>query len=121
MTTPAELKRKKSRQAKLSMGASTLGLAGGAALAGAAIVRKPAMFKPSAIANGVKNIKLKRPDLSTDASRSAFADKIKDNGYLLGGGAGAVGGIGGLNFASIQRDEAKMRQPRQVVLKKPRV
>ena len=112
MATAEEIKRQKSRQAKLSLGASTLGLAGGSALAGAAIVRKPGMFKPSAVAQGVKNIKLKRPDLSTHATRAAFADKVKDKGYLLGGAAGAVGGIGGLNFASIQRNESKMRQPR---------
>lgn len=112
MTTQDEkeqLQRNKKRQAKLSYAASGAGLTAGALLAGSAVIRKPDAFKPKAVlagAKNVKNVRLRKPDLSTPESRAKFADKMKDRGYLIGATGGAVGGLGGLNFARLQRKEA---------------
>lgn len=106
--TPADsLRSKKKRQAKLSLGASALGLGGLGAIAGSAAIRHP--VSPSRALKAVKLPKMKKPDLSTPEKRNAFADKLKDKGYVAGAVSGGVGGIGGLNFAAIQRQESKKR------------
>lgn len=112
MTTQSEkevLQRNKRRQAKYSYVASGAGLTTAALLGGSAIVRKPQAFKPKAIvasAKQVKNLRLRKPNLSTPETREVFANKMKDKAYLVGAGGGAIGGIGSLNFARMQRKEA---------------
>lgn len=123
MTTYEDIKRKKARQAKLSYASSGLGLTGGALVGAGAILKKPKVAQKAA--KGMATV-LRRPDLSTAASRAKFAEKLTERGYAAGATGGAIGGIGGLNFASIQRDESNMRKPRASkpmdgAIKKPRV
>lgn len=102
----AELRKKKKLQSRLSLTGSVLGLAGLGTLAGAGIVRrKPKLF-------GVKDVI--RNDKFTGVpyrNRDRVAQKIKDKGYILGSTAGGVGGVGGINFAAIQREESRRRAP----------
>ncbi len=119
MATLDDIKRKKKHQANLSYASSSGALAGGALLGASALIRRPKVA--GAVARGSKALKLKAPDLSTDETRNAFAQKVKDKGYVVSGLSGAIGGVGGLNFASIQRDESKLRRPATQPNKKPRV
>ena len=101
MTTP-ELKNRKKWHSRTSLTASTLGLGGLGVIGAAAIARK----KP-----GMLGIKAKAG--SKVANKTALG--IKDKGYLLGSAAGGVGGVGGLNFAAIQRAESNKGKHKPVV------
>jgi hypothetical protein len=107
-TNAESLRRKKQRQAKLSLSASALGLGGLGAIAGSAIVRR----HPVKVT--LKVPKFKKPDVSTPEKRAKLADDLKDKGYVAGAVSGGVGGIGGLNFAAIQRQESKKKVSKSI-------
>ena len=108
------LPKSKKRQSTLSRAAGIGGLAGAGGLATAAIIRRPGMVNPKNLrkvpgaVKGLKGKKLKAPDLSTPEKRAKVADSIKDKSFILGSSAAAVGGLGSLNFASVQGKEAKL-------------
>lgn len=98
--TDAQLRRKKSAQAKLSTGSAIAGLTGLTGLGTAAIVRK----NPKTL--------IKFPVLGTKIKAQGadkVADSLKDKSYIAGAMSTGIGGIGSLNFAQIQRAEAHKR------------
>lgn len=97
-----------SRQSKLSAATGAAGLLGLGAIGTSAIIRRPHLAKPSYVANKAKAFKKpSMPDLSTDAKRIAFADNMKDKGYIAGSVAGGIGGVSALNFARNQSKDAQ--------------
>ncbi len=108
------LPKSKKRQSTLSRAAGLAAIGGAGGLATSAIIRRPGMVNPKNLRKvpgaikGLKGKKLKAPDLSTPAKRAKAADKIKDKSFIVGSSAGALGGLGSLNFASVQNKEAKL-------------
>lgn len=96
----AQMRRKKKNQAKLSTAAAVTGLTGLAGLGTSAIVR----HNPKYVAK-IPALKGKLVEGNADA----LANSIKDKSYIAGATSTGVGGIGSLNFAAIQREEARKR------------
>ena len=110
-----KLPKAKKRQSRLSRAAGLGALAGASGLVGAAIIRKPHLANPAKFGENISNAakkarNLRAPDLSDPAKRAKYADKVKDKAFIVGTGSAAVGGIGSLNFAGIQRKEAKLEK-----------
>jgi len=98
--TDTQLRHRKKIQAQISTAGSISGLAGLSGLGTAALIRrKPGLF--AKIPKAQKAIKLKGAD--------KVANDLKDKSYVAGSVATGVGGIGGLNFAAIQRAESRKR------------
>ena len=111
------LPKSKKRQSTLSRAAGIGGLTAAGGLATAAIIRRPGMANPKNLSKIPRAIRahkqegfkrLRAPDLSTPEKRAKVADSIKDKSFILGSSAAAVGGLGSLNFASVQGKEAKL-------------
>lgn len=97
----AQLRHRKKLQAKISTAGSIAGLTGLTGLGTAAAVRKyPNAFKKvPAIGASIAN-----------KGKHATADSLKDKSYITGAVSTGIGGIGGLNFAAIQRSESEKRR-----------
>lgn len=96
----AQLRRKKSVQAKLSTGSAVAGLTGLAGLGTAAIVRRHP--------NTFIKIPVLGPQIKGQGA-AKVADSLKDKSYIAGATSTGIGGIGSLNFAQIQRAESHKR------------
>ena len=99
--TPDQMRHKKALQAKLSTGAAVTGLAGLAGLGASSIIR----HRPQYLA---KIPAMQKKIAAQGAGK--VADELKDKSYILGATSTGIGGIGSLNFAGIQRAEAKKRK-----------
>ena len=101
-TTPEQLRRRKALQAKLSTGAAVTGLAGLAGIGASSIIR----HKPQTAAKIVPALK----NRIASEGAAKVADDLKDKSYVAGALSTGIGSVGSLNFASIQRAEAKKRK-----------
>lgn len=100
----AEMRHRKKLQAKISTAGSIAGLTGLAGLGTAAAVRK--------YPNAFKSVPMVGRKVATKGHQ-ATADSMKDKSYIAGAVSTGIGGIGGLNFAAIQRAESRKRnQPK---------
>ena len=105
-----KLAHRKKLSAATTIVSSTLGIAGLAGLAGAKGLPRAAgklVKHPKVMAKAPKKTRV----FINDAKRVRAAEKKGTNiAWGLSTGAGGVGGIGGYNYASIQRAEAKKKK-----------
>jgi hypothetical protein len=98
---PDKLRRKKKISADLTIASSTLGIAGLGALAGGKLL-------PIAAKSKKLTSLIKKP--WSPAKAHKVGSKMMNTGMGLSTGATGVGGIGGYNYASIQRAEARKKR-----------
>lgn len=104
--TDDELRSRKRLNSRLLLTTSTLGLTGlGSIMVAGAMRKNPKLFN---IKNGNKFVRDKNTGTKYRVA-DRKAQKLKDKGYIIGSTAGGIGGINGINFAGIQREESRRR------------
>lgn len=95
-----ELRHRKKVSANLSMASSTMGIAGLASLAAGKLVPVGARKIP----------KLFPKSLATKKGQKKFGHKANKAALGFSSTAGGIGGVGGFNYAKLQREEARKKR-----------
>jgi len=108
-----ELRQRKKRSARLTIASSTLGIAGLAAMGGSRalpiVARNSSKLGPK-LGSKKKYIPKKVKALSDPQKAKAAKDKGINAAWALSTGATGIGGIGGYNYAALQRAEARKKR-----------